>query len=146
MKLANLIMGSLAILLMGLPGFGYPQTEDTQTTDVSKLVETINEGDYLEQLRAANQLAEIEGSEAVRPLIETIKDGRFTHDLYETIKQVLVNIGDEAVPELLKYIDDDDSFVRGLAVYALGEIGADTAFAVLVDIALSTEFDTDRSN
>lgn len=65
--------------------------------------------------------AELNTQERIASLIEQLKDvdRRVSHDAYKA----LVEIGEPAVPELIKALDNESFSVRQYAVFALGKIG-----------------------
>lgn len=114
---------------------------DTGKAATESLEEAMNNPTWQARYRAAEALGKIADEQAIKPLIQGLKDNR-DHVRYMAAKG-LKSIGDsEAVDPLITLLKDENRFVRLMAVRTLSAIGGDKVDAALKE-ARTAETDED---
>lgn len=114
-----------------LEDLAYLEAEKRQAT-LQRLLEELREGTTLERARAAREMAKLgpDAAPAIPDLVQFLCDGRWAI-VRDEIEDVLVAIGEEAVPAALDLIAQPNNAGRGSGIAVLARIRGAAAVPVL---------------
>jgi HEAT repeat protein len=127
--LIQVLLDSEALTARSNAAVALGEIKDTRA--VEPLIQTLREDKTPEvRERAAWALRQIKDKKAIQPLIQAMRDDE-NWDVRGEATSALSDIGEPAVPFLIKALENDNDGIRGGAVLALGHIGDKRAIVPL---------------
>jgi HEAT repeat protein len=111
-------------------------SEITEREDTYRLLQALNEGNYLEQIEAANALRKLRDEKAILPLIRALNG---TYHVQKAATGILITMGDMVIEPIMQNFVEKPKEIQEILVYILQKIGSDKAVNALVLIVNDKE-------
>lgn len=130
MRYLRLVLLLSATLTMNASGQG---GETPPETTLGELIHQLQDEDLVARMSAAVALGDLgpRAKQAIPALAKVVQDSNEDHNVHSRAVQALASIGPEAVPELIKALQDGKTIVRRFAAGALGGKGPEAVPALV---------------
>jgi HEAT repeat protein len=106
-------------------------SEITEREDTYRLLQALNEGNYLEQIEAANALRKLRDEKAILPLIRALNG---TYHVQKAATGILITMGDMVIEPIMQNFVEKPKEIQKILVHIIQKIGSDKAVNALVRI------------